>query len=168
MHAKRTALVLAVLASLALPASSTAAEDLRPTVAELQWSRSVAVAYWHVQQPPCGREIVLTGSPPNEDVGLADWSACSIIFSEARDWRDYPEKTCEVYVHEFGHLVLGPTYFAAVNPADPAHSPDASNIMYGNGNPRTTRQEDAVMRSVGCLPPATAHHRRHAKRRRHR
>lgn len=142
--------------------SSTAGDgSLAPTASQLAWARSKAVAYWHVPQPPCGRESVLNVALPNSWAGMADFAACSIALSTVNDWRDFPIELCRVYAHEFGHLVLGPTYFAATNPADPAHSPDPSNIMYAVP---TWQQEEAEARSIGCMPPPpTAHHVKHRR-----
>jgi hypothetical protein len=162
MHAKRIALV--ALLPLAFPAVA-AADQYAPTAAELAQARSVAVAYWHVQQPPCGRETVLLEPLPS-GMGRAGFDQCTITFSAAADWRDFPAGTCRIYVHEYGHLVLGPTYFFASNPADPAHSADPANIMYGSVP--TPQQEDEQERGIGCLPPlATGRHQSRHHRRRH-
>jgi hypothetical protein len=123
--------------------------SLLPTAAELAAARATAVAYWHVPQPPCGRERVVNAAPAVPAwLAEADFGSCAIVLSTTRDWRSWPAILCRVYVHEFGHLVLGPTYFQASNPASPAHSPDPNNIMYGQ--PVTAAQYAAQTRSVGC------------------
>lgn len=104
--------------------------SLRPTAADLASARAVAVAYWQVAQPPCGRESVSVEKTPANIEGEAQYAACRIVLSAAIDWHDFPALLCKAYVHEFGHLTLGPTYFAQSNPTDPAHSPDPASIMY--------------------------------------
>jgi hypothetical protein len=141
--------VVVALAIAGLVPGAASAESLAPTPAELQWSRSVAVAYWHVSQPPCGRETVLLEAMPEADTALAHSDQCSIGLNAASDWRDFPMILCRIYVHEFGHLVLGATYFAGSNPANPAHSPDPNNVMYGAP---TWQQQEVEAQSVGCLP----------------
>ncbi len=153
--------IFAAAVAVAFPAVASA-ENLAPTSSELEWARSRAGAYWHVQDLPCGRETVLTETPlPEGDAGLAITGSCTFAFSPAMDWRDFPGPTCLTYIHEFGHLLLGPTYFAAVNPTEPDHSPDTTNVMYG----KTLSPEQAVtlQRSVGCLS-TPRHHRRRARR----
>ena len=118
-----------------------------PTLQELAWARSIAVAYWNVSQPPCGREMIVQAPLNVPSAGQANFLTCSITFSTLNDWRDFPVELCSVYVHEFGHLVLGPTYFAGSNPTDPAHSPDPASIMYANP---TTEQAQAASRAIGC------------------
>lgn len=121
---------------------------LTPSRAELIWAYSRAVVYWRIRSPPCGNPAISVGAIPPNSAGYAVWSACSITFSDTDDWHDFWQATCVVYVHEFGHLVLGPTYFASTNPSDPSHSANPNNIMYGG---RTTWREEARMaKSTGC------------------
>ncbi len=142
--------IFGAVVALSAPASHTqtpAPISLAPTVTELANARSVAASYWHVDQPPCGRETV-TELQLDTISGEAQLDACAITFSTERDWRDFPDEVCGVYVHEFGHLVLGPAYFAASNPTDPAHSPDPLNIMYAAPDPQ---QHAAELQSAGCV-----------------
>lgn len=148
--ATHLALILVALVLLALPTTALAANQYAPTAAQLEWSRSVAVAYWQTPQPPCGRESVAL-APLAATIPAEVWGAnppCVITLNASYDWRDFPESVCHAYVHEFGHLVLGPDYFAAVNPSDPAHSTDPNSIMYGKSGGNETAQDLAV----GCLP----------------
>jgi hypothetical protein len=167
---KRLVLILTALA-LALPGSAVAEG---PITAEITWARGVAVAYWHVSQPPCGREtFTLATVIPSTEPAYADLTACGITFSAALDWRAFPAYMCRNYVHEFGHLVLGTSYFAATNPSDPAHSPDPTNIMYGGGEPgdgplASGQQEEEQELSVGCIAPIVHHPKHHHAPKHHR
>jgi hypothetical protein len=129
--------------------ASAGGSQLSPTARQLAWARAKAGTYWHVPQPPCGRERVSLGSVPGK-AAMAYWSSCSIVFDAQRDWRDFPTLLCHAYVHEYGHLVLGPNYFATSNPGDPMHSTNPRDIMYG-GTP-TWQQQAAQDRAVGCAP----------------
>jgi hypothetical protein len=164
---RKVAVSLVVLITLGAPVATSQAEDLAPTLSELVQARAVAVAYWHTTTAPCGPEHVAVEVFSEQRPAHADFASCTITFDGARDWRDFPELTCVIYVHEFGHLVLGPTYFAAVNPTDPAHSPDPGNIMYSG---LTDPDElEALEREVGCAPaPVTPHPRHHHRSRSHR
>ena len=133
----------------ATPATALAQSPMAPTSAQLEWARGIAVAYWRVAQPPCGREHVSVGPVPA--AAWASWSTCTITFNSSRDWRDFPREICRLYVHEFGHLVLGPAHFAAINPTDPMHSPDPSNIMFG-GDPSAVDEERQEV-AIGCITP---------------
>lgn len=154
MWPKTSIALAALLASLAIPA--TAASDT-PTSTEFAWAHRVAVAYWHVPAPPCGTPTLAFEPHLSHYTALATYSRCTITFyvGPVQDWRDTPAAVCHIYVHEFGHLVLGPTYFASTNPADPAHSADPTNIMYGKAD-QTLAQYDAASRSVGCVSPPPA------------
>jgi hypothetical protein len=171
---KRVGSLLAVLICLSVPTAAEA-ESLAPTTAELVYARAAAATYWHVTHPPCGIEQAVFGAVRSSDFNAAeaDMETCTIMFSDAHDWRDYPEITCSTYVHEFGHLALGLDYFAASNPTDPAHSPDPTNIMYGGGEPgdgpyASQQQVEMQEASVGCLAAERHPHKhRRTRRRRH-
>lgn len=120
-------LTLLVASGVARAASSTA------TAREMAWARRVAVAYWH-GEPRCGIPTVSPSKGLGNLLGDATYSTCAIRYSAGTSidwgWREYPPLFCELIVHEYGHLVLGPTYFAASNPTEPEHSPDPRSIMY--------------------------------------
>jgi hypothetical protein len=60
---------------------------------------------------------------------------------------------CETVVHEIGHDMLGPAYFASVNPADPAHSPDPKNVMYPRYTVTNEPSECVTTHPSGNLGP---------------
>ncbi len=153
---KAKAIVAAVLALLLLPAMASAST---PSAAQLAWAQSKAVAYWHVP-PPCGQpRIVLSAT--TTDIANANPATCTITFSTTQDWE--PAFLCLVYVHEFGHLVLGVNYFATTNPEDPAHSPDHNSVMFG-GIRTSPFELEPVERRAGCLPPLVRRHKSHKAR----
>lgn len=143
---KLLAPILAVLV-LAVPASASV-----PTPAQLAWARAKAVSYWHAQNPPCGPLTVLAVPLPMNTDGQANYETCAIELNSHTNLRGYPWEMCVIYVHEFGHLVLGTEYFAASNPSDPAHSSDPDNIMYG-GIGATGQQQERQAIASGCLAP---------------
>lgn len=133
------------------PRSAPRPNPLAPTSTELAGGMRAAESYWRTL-PSCGMPTVSVGAvtgtaPENGGAGMAqaDESTCTIVLAASDDWYDFPSLACTTIVHEYGHLVLGPTYFQATNPADPAHSPDPSSIMYWN--PPITATMD---RDVGC------------------
>jgi hypothetical protein len=113
-----------VIVLLAFPA--TAAAEGEATPAQLHEAEMIAAAYWG--PPPCGWPLVVYHQLGPEVFGEAVGFDCAIALARY-DWIDNPETLCMTVAHEWGHLVLGPEYFAAVNPAEPAESPDPSNIM---------------------------------------
>lgn len=127
MHAKRSALLIAALIALIVP-SAASGENLAPTLSELAHAEHVARSYWH-GNPSCGTPSVAEGVIPAAEEAQASYDICRVELNAANDWRDFPALVCKTVVHEWGHLVLGPTYFAAVNPTNPAHSPDMRSIM---------------------------------------
>jgi hypothetical protein len=150
-YRKVKAVVTAVLALLLLPAMASATT---PTTGEIAWASSKAIAYWHVQ-PPCGTpQITLSPAMPDGSAN-ANPETCQITFNTAEPWDS--ASVCVAYIHEVGHLVLGVTYFANVNPADPAHSPDRANIMFGGA--RTLPELEGLERRAGCLPPLVRRHK---------
>lgn len=109
---------------------------LEPVAARVE---QVARTYWR-GNPPCGPPVVRVLLEPADVGAEADFGACRITFNAyyvdrggggfwASPW------TCAAMVHEWGHLTLGPTYFAASNPGDPSHSPDPRSIMTGGALP---------------------------------
>lgn len=128
---------------------------------------AVAATYWR-RAPACGIPSIVWGVPGPEDGGLgeettgaawADYAKCRIIIrplvgldgriDPRYSWPDY----CVAVAHEWGHLLLGPTYFQAVNSSDAAHSPDPRDVMYQPGDPASVPP---------CVPRAasrTGHHR---------
>jgi hypothetical protein len=159
----RSAWTLAlVIALLAFPA--TAAAEGEATPSQLHEAEMVAANYWG--QPACGWPIVVYHQLGPGVFGVAVGFDCAIALARY-DWIDNPETLCETMAHEWGHLVLGPKYFAAVNPGDPEHSPDPNNIMYASLlGPR----KFAPCIPMGRPPAATMqrrdsrHHGRHSVR----
>jgi hypothetical protein len=114
-----------VVVLLAFPA--TAAAEGEATPAQLHEAEMIAAAYWG--RPPCGWPLVVYHQLGPGVFGVAVGFDCAIALARY-DWIDNPETLCETMTHEWGHLVLGPGYFAAVNPGDPEHSPDPNSIMH--------------------------------------
>ncbi len=155
----RRAVLVSVL-SVVLPASASAGV---PTSGQIAWAHSIAVAYWHVEQPPCGP--VKDTYPALQDPTVAAYAIlapgspqdCTVVFNvnSGVDWEGWPDYFCRTYVHEFGHLVLGADYFASSNPSNPGHSPDPNSVMYGGVTDWATTVQTMV--DVGCEPiPAQA------------
>ena len=146
--------ILAICAALALPAGASAT-NITPT--QEQQALQIAATYWAITAPdavsscPAAPTITWGSLPGNatDVLAYAYWTvaydgatpvvgACGMIVRDVpMTWGQF----CRVIVHEDGHLVLGPTYFAAVNPADPAHSPDPTSIMWADAS------------SVAVFPP---------------
>ena len=131
--------------------SHTAIRSLGPTPRQVAADLRVAARYWHTV-PRCGWPTVTYGTVAgraqdgSRGAADADSSSCAITYSAAAfDWVDFPSTTCQTMVHEYGHLVLGPLFFRASNPTNPAHSPDPASIMYWN-----PRIGAATARRVGC------------------
>jgi hypothetical protein len=112
---------------LAFPA--TAAAEGEATPAQLHEAEMIAAAYWG--PPPCGWPLVVYHQLEPEIFGVAVGFDCAIALTRY-EWVHNPETLCMTMAHEWGHLVLGPDHFAAVNPRDPEHSPDPNNIMYAH------------------------------------
>jgi hypothetical protein len=145
------AITLTLLLVGACSASVVTAQASIPTSAQLAWARSKAVAYWHVAQPPCGRERVLSLPLALATDGQTSPETCIIELNSHLNLRGFPVELCAIYVHEYGHLVLSPDFFAASDPSDPAHSSDPNNIMYGGvGTPQQEEHQDITS---GCLKP---------------
>jgi hypothetical protein len=94
-------------------------------------SESAAQSYWGNPYPPtrpCVAVPTLTQEPlAGAEGGEADYDNCAIVLNSDNAWTPYT--FCIAYLHEWGHLTLGPMYFEASNPADPAHSLDPTSIM---------------------------------------
>jgi hypothetical protein len=161
---KLTALILTAAA---LSAPSTALGQVvlsgpaPPTPAELSWAQTASLRFWKTSVASCGVPKVAMVTLDETIMGEADATTCTIWLNAALNWAASSAYTCTTYMHEFGHLLLGPTYFAAVNPADPAHSPDRTNIMYGQQ--LTPEEWESEQRHVGCIQPKPKrrHHHRH-------
>lgn len=158
--------LLAILALLVWGAPAAGAAP--PAPEQLAWDHEVAVHYWG-QSLPAGYEHIEFA-----DLGLVyggdanpPWNTIRINNNPALDYLSVIDE-CHVYVHEFGHLLLGFTYFALVNPDDPAHSPDPMNVMYGRAPTRETWDAQSV--AMGCASAPAAHvvAARHHPRRHHR
>lgn len=155
----RTATALLATIAVAASASTAHAQGYfvaRPaTRAEQATAVRIARDYWRVNTPPAlARDgMPLCGSPKlswarfavtDSDAAEAHIDgSCRIVFNlGAWLWPlpvhrpgvvvggDTWPSFCTAVAHEWGHLILGPTYFAAANPTDPGHSPDPRNLMY--------------------------------------
>lgn len=152
-------MIAAAFGLLAASAGAMTAWTVRrdATVREQQVAERIAFVYWARHAPAQltddGRP--LCGSPriswralsPSGDAAaeaMMDGS-CRIVFNTAGwvwpaaiDRRGFVSSGdtwstfCAVMVHEIGHLVLGPDYFAATNPDDPAHSADPESVMFAD------------------------------------
>lgn len=80
------------------------------------------------------REAIPPAGEPNA-IGWTKPPECTIYLlgtrwtNETTDAELFPE-FCQLITHEIGHLILGLTYFAPINPSEPDHSPDPNNVMY--------------------------------------
>lgn len=125
--------IAAAVAVAVLTAAPGAHAGTRPTDAQLLTATRTARAYWH-GNPPCGAPGLTEGAAlPLGELGAADFAECRIMLGALPYWREAPALLCTVIVHEWGHLVLGPKFFAAVNPTDPAHDPNPDSIMHDGG-----------------------------------
>lgn len=122
------------LCTLALAAPAQA--RLASTPERIAAFQSVALRYWFPSTPQCGTPQWGLNSEDEWQDGESYFTDCRYYISQ-RPWQwmyddpiNYAEDACDTVVHEIGHLVLGPTYFADVNPTDPSHSPDYHSIMH--------------------------------------
>jgi hypothetical protein len=99
-----------------------------PGVADADWkidrAKAVAAKAWN---DPCPGRVQILYAPPKEPSWLASAikGYCQVTLSDREAW---PWKQlCPVLVHEYGHLA---GYRDPLNPSDPFHSRDPSNIMY--------------------------------------
>jgi hypothetical protein len=140
------------LPAMPLSAQARMAEaDTPPTPAQDRHARAIALAYWG-GPPSCGEPSVTLVALNPAYAGQAVYAECRIEIQSRWDWAADPVGYCNVIVHENGHLVLGSEYFAATNPADPAHAP-RGYTAFGMGimdpsNQRTTACDAMV------APPA--------------
>lgn len=123
---RRLAVLLLALVAVALAVAAPA--SAAPALSAIE-TRSIqaARAYWH-GDPACGYPSLLISDDqlPANDEGEAWIGQCKIQMTPEYGT---PEAFCIAFAHEWGHLELGATYFAATNPADPAHSADPHSLM---------------------------------------
>ena len=109
--------------------------------AALLQSVLAARQFWAGWTPRCGQPAIVAIKLDRPISGLAEFDPCRIdlqavgVSNAAR----YPGgfyNLCQTVAHEWGHEVLGPTYFAASNPSDPGHSADPDSVMAAR--PRAT------------------------------
>ncbi len=121
-----------------------------PSAQQVTSAGEDAHTYWRTGEPRCGTPTFQRAQQtlPEDAAGAAYEDTCLIEYSRNIDWRLYPVEFCQVIVHEWGHLMLGATYFAATNPLDSAHSADPHNIMFPSGGdtPRVCRRHAPVWR----------------------
>ena len=99
-----------------------------PGVADADWkidrAKAVAAKAWN---DPCPGRVQVLFAPPKQPSWLASTikGYCQVTLSDREAW---PWKQlCPVLVHEYGHLA---GYRDPLNPSDPFHSHDPSDIMY--------------------------------------
>lgn len=111
---------------------STAHATVTPNPFTLATER--AEAFWQTL-PACGHPHLSLTTVTDGDDGMAIYQTCTTEIQRsswpderaaAVDWAEL----CRVETHEIGHLTLGPTYYAASNPTNPAHSPNETNVMF--------------------------------------
>lgn len=81
----------------------------------------LAIAFWG-HAPACGVPTTLEADLPAPRVGWADLDKCTITLDSKR--RRGAGWDCMVYLHEFGHFIVGPE-----------HSNDPNSIMYYRQRP---------------------------------
>jgi hypothetical protein len=149
-------LAVVLLGSCATVAHAMPYVQARPaTRAEQATAMRIARDYWRANAPaglardglpPCGTPRISWDRSPAADSYAAEAyvdGSCRIVFNSAFWYWPLPTRQantlvggdtwpsfCTAMAHEWGHLILGPTYFAAVNPTDPGHSPDPHSLMY--------------------------------------
>ncbi len=93
-----------------------------PTPSEQAQATDIVHRYWG-GHPSCGEPSITIVPMEAKYGGLAYPYECRTELSSAVDWAGNPIGYCEIMIHEYGHHILGLTYFALTNPADPAHAP---------------------------------------------
>jgi hypothetical protein len=148
-----------------LPAAARiAVADRPPTPAHDRHARAIAHTYWG-GAPNCGEPSVTLAALNPAYAGFAWYAECRIEIQSRHDWAADPVGYCDLIVHESGHLVLGPRYFAATNPADPAHAL-RGYTAFGMGIMDSTNQRTAACDAM-VAPPAPKPRPRPARRQRH-
>jgi hypothetical protein len=164
---KRAGTIALLLALLAVP---TAQARIAPPEQRLATYERIADAYWHHAPLNCPlrARIVPAASLPSGTVAEATAGSCDMRVSApyfpARDRHPYStnaDSACYMVVHEWGHMVLGPNYFATTNPADPAHSADPSNVMYASGE---NANVPACVTTISRYRVGTTHRHAHKAR----
>lgn len=155
---------LMIVASPFVHPSLARADVPLPTAAEQQQALEIAATYWKHAPTwngcgPVGQTF--SANLPTTWEATVDYTSCNIVYADwAMTYGNGPswETFCATTVHEYGHLVLGPTYFAATNPSNPAHSPDPNNIMYSGGiiPPPQCQPPAAPASAPPVLPPSVA------------
>ena len=130
-----------------LPRAATRAEQTTAVrIARDYWRTNAPAGLAHDGLPSCGVPRITWARFAAGDSNAAEShldGSCRIVFNLA-DWywplasrranvvsgSDTWPSFCTAMAHEWGHLILGPTYFAAGNPSDPGHSADPRNLMY--------------------------------------
>jgi hypothetical protein len=152
----------AALTALALGVGSSDAH-LATAGERLAAFQGAAQRYWWSQTPPCGQPQITITALPADRWGDADAATCIIRLNQQTwDWQMQGDPTgatalCVTMVHEHGHLILGPDYFAQSNPDDPAHSPDPNNVMSNRPDRRARVPECAAAQRPRRV---TVHHKK--------
>jgi hypothetical protein len=148
-----------------LPAMARmAGADQPPTPAQDRHARAIARMYWG-GTPNCGEPSVRLVALNPAYAGFAWLADCRIEIQSRHDWAADPVRYCDLIVHENGHLVLGPGYFAALNPADPAHAP-RGYTAFGMGIMDQSNQRTSACDAM-VAPPAAKPRARPTRRQRH-
>lgn len=108
--------------------------DASIAAAQSYWSNTIPT--WHdatgrgcTAVPPVLQQsftLMVTSGPEagTSAGGEADFDHCLIMIDPTTQWS--PQDFCIAVIHEWGHLTLGPDYFAASNPVDPMHAPEGT------------------------------------------
>jgi hypothetical protein len=133
----------AVIATLAVSSAAQAAADRRPITRGAALAQSILAArqFWSGWTPKCGAPEIAVVKLDRAISGLAEFDTCRIdlqaalVASAPRSPGGF-YNLCQTVAHEWGHEVLGPTYFAATNPSDSGHSSNPDSVMAAR--PRAT------------------------------
>lgn len=156
---KGTWLAAIVLASCASAAHAASYFQARAaTRSEQTTAVRIARDYWRLNAPAglardglplCGTPRISWARFAAADSNAAEAypdGSCRIAFNLRAWWWPLPVRQpgvvagsdawpsfCTAMAHEWGHLIVGPTYYEALNPADPGHSSDPRSLMYAFG-----------------------------------
>lgn len=91
-----------------------------------------AELFWH-SNAPCSGRLVVTLDDASGNIGRTEGCHVHInrfLFGTAQQQAASWPQFCRAVVHEIGHAVLGPDFFAPFNANDPGHSPSPYSVMY--------------------------------------
>ena len=97
------ATVMAVITALALAGEASASRFSR----HVERAQAVAIVVWDAK-PACGPVFTLRSLLPRDRIAMGSAQACAIWFGRNRwhrKFRDDWQSFCEVYIHEWGHVL---------------------------------------------------------------